>query len=245
MQLPSPDPAFLDQSVMRFVTPLMRYHQYSLVGDEHVPRAGRLLLVCSHSFITYDIMLSFFELRRRTGRIVRGLGDDFWFRTRVTSDISQRIGAVRANPQTAQALLEREELVGVAPGGQWEALRPSTERHRLRWQGRRGFARLALLTQTPIVLSTCPAADKVYTVYSSPITEWFYRHLASPLPIIRGVGPTLLPRPVPLTTYLSPLFHPPTPQGDAPTDAEIDQFRDDVQARMEAFMAEAIRRDRG
>lgn len=244
MQLPTPDPDFLDRAVLPLVAPLMRYHEYSLIGDEHVPRSGRALVVTSHSLVTYDIIFSFLELFRRTGRVVRGLGDDFWFRTRTTSKVAWRMGSVRADPQTAQALLEQEELVGVAPGGQWEALRPSSERHRLRWDGRRGFARLALQTQSPIVLATCPAADKVYTVYSSPITEWVYRRLATPLPIVRGVGLTPIPRPIRLTTYLSPAFVPSKIAGQTPTDAEINAFRDNVQERMEAFMREAMTRDR-
>ena len=243
MDLPAPDAEFFDKILVPWATPLMQYHRYSLIGAERLPRTGPVLLISTHSMITYDLFFAFIELRRQTGRFVRSLADDFWFRTRTVGKTFERCGLVRASPQAGRVLLEQGELLGVSPGGQWEALRPSTERHRLRWEGRRGFSRLALMTRVPLALVTCPAADRVMTVYSSPLTDWVYRRFGSPLPLVRGLGPTLIPRPIRLTTYVSPVFYPPNITSQSPTDIQIEQFREEVQTRMEAFMAEALHHD--
>lgn len=243
LDLPAPDPSFFDDVLTPWARPLMRYHQYALVGAERIPRTGAMILLSTHSLVTYDLFFAFIELRRQTGRFIRGLADDFWFRTNLVGHAFERWGLVRASPEAGRRLLQQGELLGISPGGQWEALRPSTEQYRLRWRGRRGFARLALAAQVPLALATCPAADRILTVYRSPLTDWVYRTFGSPLPIARGIGPTLIPRPVRLTTYVSPIFHPPPIAGDTPTDAEIDQFREDTQTRMESFMREARERD--
>lgn len=81
------------------------------------------------------------------------------------------------------------------PGGMWEALRSSAERHQLRWEGRTGFARLSLMTGAPIPLSACPAADLALTLHANPITDYVYRNWKLPLPLMRGVGPTLIRAP--------------------------------------------------
>jgi 1-acyl-sn-glycerol-3-phosphate acyltransferase len=144
-----------------------------------------------------------------TGRIPRGLGDDRIFQIPGLGDLAWKIGLVPASPQAGEDLLRQGEVLGVAPGGMWESLRPRTEKRRSRWEGRRGFVRLALRTGAPMVMAACPAADDIYTVYPSRITDRVYQRLHWPVPIARGRGPTLLPRRVPLTAYFSaPLFPP-------------------------------------
>ena len=61
-----------------------------------------------------------------------------------------------------------------------------------------------------MVLAACPAGDELYRIRESRITNRVYRHLRAPLPLARGLGPTLIPRPVQLTHYVAePLFPPP------------------------------------
>ena len=102
----------------------------------------------------------------------------------------------------------------LSPGGMRESLRPSTQRYRISWEGRLGFARLAIRAQVPVILAACPAADDIYTVYENPLTELVYQRFKWPLPIAHGLGPTALPRPIKLTHYLSHPIAPPPLQGE-------------------------------
>ena len=69
-------------------------------------------------------------------------------------------------------------------------------------------------TGAPVVLAACPRADDVFTVYKNALTKQVYRALRVPLPVVRGIGPTLLPRPIPLTHFLSAPIEPPTTGGE-------------------------------
>ena len=119
-----PDPDRI-QRAARLVRPLMAAHRFSTKGMEHVPRRGGCLMVVHHSLATYDGFLLGLDIWDRTGRLGRGLGDDRIFQTPRLAELAQDIGLVPASPTAGRELLDAGELVGVAPGGMWEALRPS------------------------------------------------------------------------------------------------------------------------
>lgn len=189
---------------------LAKYHRHEVVGMEHIPASGRCLVVVNHSFATYDNGILINSILNKTGRLVRPLGDRSLFYVPAFGRFLGKTGAVPARPHVAEFLLEKEEAIAlVAPGGMREALRPSTEKYKVRWDSRKGFVRLAVKTQTPIVLSACPAADDLYTVYENSLTKWVYQKARLPVAAIRGLGLSLLPRPVKLTHFLSELQEPP------------------------------------
>jgi hypothetical protein len=70
----------------------------------------------------------------RTGRLACGLGDRFWYDKLKVGSVMVKCGHYNTSPETARALVESGHLVGLMPGGMWEALRPSTERYQLRWR---------------------------------------------------------------------------------------------------------------
>lgn len=127
-------------------------------------------------------------------------------------------------------------LLGVAPGGMWESIRPRGEQRHSRWEGRLGFARLALRCAAPIVVAGCPAGDDIFTVYPSPITDALYRRFHLPLPLVRGVGPTLWPRRVPLIGYLGAPVVPPVwePEREA---EQVEALHAAALARMKELLA--------
>ncbi len=154
-------------------------------------------------------------------------------------------GAVEGAPEAGRALLDEGELLLVAPGGMREALRPSSERYMVRWRRRKGFVRLALEARAPIVLAACPHADDLFTVYPSQVTAQAYQRYRFPLPVLRGLGVTLMPRPVKLVHVLSEPLYPPEYEGDVPPRAVIEQFHDRVVGRMHKLMEEALSRHVG
>jgi hypothetical protein len=232
------DPEFVEKVFGTIQATLGRYHEYSLVGAENLPREGGALGITSHGMATYDLFLTAYNLYRATGRPIRLLGDAVWFRTEGLARTFQRLGMVNTRPELARRLLDEGHVVAVAPGGAREAIRPWTKRFQVNWQGRAGFARLALEAQRPMVLCTCPAVDLVYTLYENPLTTFAYRQWKLPFPIMRGVGPTLIPRPVKLTTYISPSFMPPPIAGDQATEDEVRAYRDALNDKMNAFIRE-------
>jgi len=58
----------------------------------------------------------------------------------VLREWAQRMGGVVGEPEAARALLAAGRLVGVAPGGMREALRPARRRYQVDWTGVTVFA---------------------------------------------------------------------------------------------------------
>ncbi|MGM0564972.1 MAG: lysophospholipid acyltransferase family protein [Pseudomonadota bacterium] len=224
----------------RMVPPFARYHRHSVVGGDNLPQSGRCLLVVNHSLATYDTFILSSWIHRHRGRLARSLGDNFWFKLPGFGEFAADVGAIRTRPDIARELLEDEQLLLVAPGGMREALKPSYQKNQLLWDSRKGFVRLAVETQTPIVLAACPEADDIYTVYENRLTKWVYKKFRLPVLMMRGLGPSWIPRPVKLTHYLSePLYPPKVDLNDhRAVNRAIDEWHDTVKARMEQMLAE-------
>ena len=199
---PIHDPVF--QAGMKVVALLKHYHRYEVHGMEHIPKAGAAIIAISHSFATYDILLLASEIYLKTGRYCAGLADRRIFQTPGLSQFFSRIGAVNGTPEAGQELLCKDNLLMLSPGGMRESLRSSSEKYQVNWEGRLGFARLAIKAQVPVILAACPAADDIFTLYENPLTYTIYQNFKWPFPILRGWGPSLIPRPVKLTQRPGP-----------------------------------------
>lgn len=218
---------------------LAKYHRHEVVGIDNVPQHGRCLLVVNHSFATYDNGVLIKKILRETGRLVRPLGDRSLFYVPAFGKLLGKTGTVPARPHVAEHLLvEEDALALVAPGGMREALRPSSEKYKVRWESRKGFVRLAVKTQTPIILSACPEADDLYTVYENSLTKWVYQKVRLPVPAIRGLGLSLLPRPVKLTHYLSEPLNPPKVDvnDEEAFEAAVDQWHAELSELMNVML---------
>jgi 1-acyl-sn-glycerol-3-phosphate acyltransferase len=207
------DPGFF-HSALQFARAVMAYHRYEVRGVEHIPVSGPALIVVNHSLATYDALLLGAAIYMQTGRRPVGLADRRVFQTPLLAETFRKLGAVEGSPEAAVRLLSEGNLLELSPGGMRESLRPSSRRYHVDWEGRLGFARLAIQCQVPVILAACPAADDIYTVYGNPITSTIYRHFKWPAPLARGLGLTAIPRPVKLTHYLHAPIRPPRARGE-------------------------------
>lgn len=202
------------ERMQRVVPKLRAYHNHTVRGLENIPLEGPALLVINHSLATYDGVLLASVIYEAQGRIGGALGDKLIFKIPGLGPAARRMGIRPGTAQDGRSMLEAGHLVFVAPGGMREALRPSEERYRVRWSKRQGFIRLALKSQVPIIPIGCPAADDLYTVYENRFTKAAYKRFKLPLPVIRGVGFSLKPRPVTLTHHVGEPIVPPVMDPD-------------------------------
>ena len=129
----------------------VRYFDATLEGAENIPRNGGALLVGNHAYLGLDGVVLGSLLLARTGRFPRFLGDRILFRHEPFRSVLHALGAIEGEPGAAEELLSQGELVVVYPGGAEDALKPSHEKHQLKWGDRRGFARVAMRAAAPIV----------------------------------------------------------------------------------------------
>ena len=220
----------------RLLRPLKGYHRHRSVGVEHVPATGGAMLVMHHTLATYDAFLLGLDIYDATGRLPAAMGDDLIFKTPWLKDWAMDGGVRPANAGAGLRLLQEGHMLAVAPGGMWECLRPSSQARQHRWHERRGFVKLALRAQVPLVLAACPAGDDIYRIRESRITNGVYRRLRAPLPVARGVGLSLIPRPVQLTHFVAEPLVPPPLDPDR-EDEQVADLHARAMAVMEGLLA--------
>ena len=216
---------------------LRRYHRHTVQGMDHIPRAGAALVVVHHSFATYDIAMLGCAIFAHTGRIPRALADRLIFKVPPLARVVSALGGVEGHPEIARTLLQSGHLVMVAPGGMREALRPSQHRYQLSWDNRLGFARLAIALRVPVIVAACPSADDLFTLYANPLTQYCLHRWHLPVPLLRGWGASLVPRPRRMTHFIAPPIEPPMIDLDnAPSDALVRRFQRTVAQEMQHLL---------
>ena len=179
----------------------IRYFHARLDGAAHIPTTGAALLVGNHTTFGVDSFALAALIQRDVGRRVRFLAERHLFRLRWMAAVLEAVGAVPGEPDLALELLRAGELVCVYPGGidgSWKLT--ATERHRLQWGKRAGFARVAMRAQVPIVPIAGIGIDDAYDVLAREpwIGRRLFGHARYDLPLVRGRWGTLLPRRAPM-----------------------------------------------
>jgi 1-acyl-sn-glycerol-3-phosphate acyltransferase len=188
------------------VAPLVDLYRPYVDGLNNLPRDGRFLLVGNHTQSGAEALFIPLLVRRAIGTRVRPLTDrNFGRMGGLPADILAAVGAVVGAPETTRELMAHDEPILVFPGGGREIAKFKGEEYVLRWQGRTGFARLSVEYGYPIVPVGLVGGDDVYRSMttregrwgrlSQSLTERLSGRSDMAMPLMRGIGPTLIPRP--------------------------------------------------
>lgn len=149
---PHRDAAAIALAARRVQRLLVPYHRARVHGIEHIP-AGPALYVSNHNggFYTGDSYLLGAAIFH-----ARGLADTPWAMThslgiRLLGRWLRPLGAVPADPATAANLLARGDKVLTYPGADADGARTWWHRNRVVFDGRTGYARLAVACGVPII----------------------------------------------------------------------------------------------
>ncbi len=186
--------------------PIVSSYKPYVDGLDNLPPDGRFLLVGNHTQAGTEALLIPYLVRRHIGSRVRPLADRRFGNFKgLPADVFAAYGAVVGTPDAARELMRSDETILVFPGGGREINKASDQLYSLMWKGRTGFARLAIENDYPIVPVALVGGDDVYHVLTSSDGRWarMTKPLATKLtgesdmamPLMRGVGPTLIPRP--------------------------------------------------
>jgi 1-acyl-sn-glycerol-3-phosphate acyltransferase len=148
------DPDYIRDSLPRLWLLASLYFRGEVRGLGNIPETGPVLLVGNHSggnltpdtgvfplaFCAYfGVERPFYQLAHNLVLSMPGLS------------FLRKFGTVAASPQNARLALESGAALLVYPGGDYEVHRPSWESNRVDFDGRKGFIRLALEHDVPIV----------------------------------------------------------------------------------------------
>jgi 1-acyl-sn-glycerol-3-phosphate acyltransferase len=148
------DPDYIRETLPGMWLLASLYFRAEVNGLEKVPSKGPVLLVGNHSggnvtpdttvltlaFATYfGVERRFYQLAHNLVLSMPGLG------------FLRKYGTVAASPKNARLALDQGAALLVYPGGDYEVHRPSWETGKVDFGGRKGWIRLALEKDVPIV----------------------------------------------------------------------------------------------
>lgn len=131
------------------------YFRVQTDGWENIPD-GQVLLVGSHNggLAAPDMIMMMYDWFRNFGteRLVYGLmHPSAWVVYQPIAELIAKAGAIRANPNLAISAFEKGASVLVYPGGAQDVFRPYWQKDKIEFAGRKGFIKLALRQEVPIV----------------------------------------------------------------------------------------------
>ena len=231
------------------LAPLIDLCRIYVDGLDNLPRDGRVLLVGNHTLSGLaEIVLIPYFVHRELGVRVRGLASSqIAGMNGVARDVMEAAGAVLGHPDTCAELMRRGETVLVFPGGARDMLKFKGENYQLQWERRSGFARLAVANDYPIVPVGLVGGDDVYHCLierggvwergSRGIGERVHGLPGVGIPLVRGVGPTLIPLPRRMYLRFAPSIDATKPtRSDG--DTWVTEVKDQTQAALEATLTE-------
>lgn len=199
--------------VRRVTTPARIYFDPVFVGLDAMDASRPALYVTNHNVTgTLDGVLWASELYLTKDIFCRSLVDDFHYRIPGWRDLGAKLmGFVRGSRENCDAMMENGEHIIVYPGGARETCKRKGEEHSITWKERTGFARMAIKHGYDIITVAQVGADDAFDIVadtdeimdsrfgkwlkSSGIAGKFFKDGDTFPPLVRGIGPTLFPRP--------------------------------------------------
>jgi 1-acyl-sn-glycerol-3-phosphate acyltransferase len=148
------DPDYIRESLPRLWLLCSLYFRGEVRGLGNVPEEGGVLMVGNHSGgnVTPDTIVftlafsTYFGVERAFHQLAHNLVLSF-----PGLSYLRKYGTVAASHENAHKALEAGAAVLVYPGGDYDVHRPSWQRNKIDFGGRKGFIRLALDQDVPIV----------------------------------------------------------------------------------------------
>lgn len=237
----------------RFAQPVMdflfrRYFRAIVTGIEHVPAAGRCLIVANHSGtmpLDGAMLRAAIRLEHPSGRDVRWLSEDFLYYLPFAGTFITRTGAVRACAENAARLLDSDCCVVAFPEGVAGIRKLYRDRYRLQRFGRGGFVRLALRAGAPIIPCAIVGAEETgpMLLRDELVARWFGLAYLPITPTFPWLGPLgLLPAPTRWSLrFGEPLALDEYGPGAAEDDLLVARVGDHVRTTIQQMLDEGVR----
>jgi 1-acyl-sn-glycerol-3-phosphate acyltransferase len=167
-ELPEPDQGFIraQQPVWNFI--LDHYFRMEVRGWHRLPEPPCLVVgIHAGGILPIDAYAFGYSWFREFGfeRIPRGTAHEFLINAPVIGDYLKKIGTISASQEGISTALDQGQDVILYPGGDLDAMRPWRQRDEVVFGGRKGWIRMALEAQVPIVpVANVGASDTLFVL---------------------------------------------------------------------------------
>lgn len=166
-----------------FMEILKKYFRLEIEGLDKIPKKGPIIIAPNHSgFSGFDALILAYILQQKTKRIPRVLTHRLWFLTETTSIPAAKLGFIEATYEKGLSLLKKNNMVVLFPEGEQGNFKPTSKKYQLQ-EFKRGFIRMALTTEAPIVPTLIIGAEETHINLKKLKFTKYLRGLVLPLPL--------------------------------------------------------------
>jgi 1-acyl-sn-glycerol-3-phosphate acyltransferase len=202
-----------DTQIMQFISKVINwYFTPEIHGWENLDKDKPALYVSNHTLLGItDGPLYIPALYEKKDIFLRVLVDEMHEGVPVLRSILSDYGAVVGSRENCEKLMEQKQHILVFPGGTNEICKKKGDEYKLIWKERYGFARLAIINKYPIIPIAGLGGDELFDILidkedimesklgewlrNSGIAEKYFKDGEHIPPLVKGIGPTLLPKP--------------------------------------------------
>ncbi len=220
------NPQIIEQLMPFFSWVYRDYFRVQTDGWEHIPKTEKVLLIGSHNggLAAPDTVMMTYDWFRQFGteRLAYALMEPkIWQALPGLARLATQVGTIQPHPDLIRAALRRGAAVLIYPGGTKDVFRLHSLRNKIYFHGHKGFIKLALLEEVPIIPFISHGAHSTLIVLADIYPQLQQLHkLGIPwlwgfdpgvfpiylgLPWVVGVGPLPnIPLPIKLHTRVCP-----------------------------------------
>ncbi len=191
------DPQVIEKLMPFFGWVYQDYFRVQTDGWEHIPKTGKVLLIGSHNggLAAPDTLMMTYDWFRQFGteRAAYALMEPkIWQILPGLARLATQVGAIQAHPELARSALRRGAALLIYPGGAKDVFRPYYLRNKIYFCGHRGFIKLALSEEVPIVPLISHGAHSTLIVLADIYPQLQQLHRLG-MPWLWGIDPGVFP----------------------------------------------------
>jgi len=221
------------------------YHRFEVRGLDVVERPGAALIAGYHGRpFASDLLMLQARLDER-GIRCRPIVHDSFASAPFFRHIFAGMGFLAGEGEALARAVAAGDKIIVTPGGARESTRHSGVRYQVAWEGRLGFARMALRHRLPVIPAASSGVDDQYLSLADGYQAARALGLPKKMALFFGVGPLgpfplSPPFPVKITLHLG---RPIPPEGDAGSEEDCRALAGRVAAAVAALLDRAREED--
>ncbi len=191
------NPKIIEQLMPFFGLVYQYYFRVQTDGWENIPQTGKVLLIGSHNgglaapdtvMMTYDWFQNF-----GTERLAYALMEPkIWQFLPGLARLATQVGTIQPHPDMVRAALRKDAAVLIYPGGAKDVFRPYSLRNKIYFHGHKGFIKIALQEEVPIIPFISYGAHSTLIVLADIYPQLKQLHHLG-MPWLGGVDPGVFP----------------------------------------------------
>ena len=186
------------EKLMPFFSLVYQYYfRVQTDGWENIPKTGKVLLIGSHNggLAAPDTVMMTYDWFRQFGteRLAYALMEPkIWQVLPGLARLATQVGCIQTHPDMVRAALHRDAAVLIYPGGAKDVFRPYCLRNKIYFHGHKGFIKLALQEEVPIVPFISHGAHSTLIVLADIYPQLQQLHQLG-MPWLGGIDPGVFP----------------------------------------------------